>query len=249
LVDELIDSPAFAEHCARHLLDVARYSDSFGALFDNDDINLDAHTYRDWVVQSIQEDRPYNDFLPQQLNADHMSEPNSPDLAALGFLTVGLKFKDCEPDIIDDRFDTIFRGLQGLSITCARCHDYKYDPISTEDYYSLYSVFAEAKEKTVPVYSTEEDQVAFEVYEFELRKHQFAFDRFRDEQREKWFRKPYLQVAEYLLAADAQLADKTPIVVDASVVRSDGLHMALVDRYTADISLCRSRFSLNRHSR
>lgn len=243
LVDELLNSQAFAEHWARHWLDVARYSDSFGALFDSDDINPNAYTYRDWVVQSIQEDRPYDEFLKLQLNADHMSEPNSPDLAALGFLTVGLKFEDHEPDIIDDRLDTIFRGLQGLSISCARCHDHKYDPISTEDYYSLYSVFSEAKEKAVPIYRTDEDRVAFEVYESELRKHQFAFDRYRDEQHEKRFRKPYLQVAEYLLAADAQVADKTPIVVDASGRRSDGLHTTLVDRYIATLASAKSEHS------
>lgn len=94
LIDELIDSQAFGEHWARHWLDVARHSDSMGALFDGDDFKSNAYTYRDWVVRSFQDDLLYNKFLKLQLDADHRTEPNSPDLAALGFLTVGLKFED-----------------------------------------------------------------------------------------------------------------------------------------------------------
>ncbi len=243
LVNELLESQAFAEHWARHWLDVARYSDSIGALFDQDDLNPNAYTYRDWVVQSFQNDLPYNDFLKLQLNADHQTDANSPDLAALGFLTVGLKFEDNEPDIIDDRLDATFRGLQGLTISCARCHDHKYDPISTEDYYSLYSVFAESSETTVPIFRTDEDRVTFGEYEVALRQHQFAFDRYRDEQHEKRFRKPYLQVAEYLLASTATDPNDALLSVDPNGFRTDGLNKTLVDRYIQALETAKSEHS------
>ena len=109
LVDELVDSQAFGERWARHWLDVARYSDSIRALFDENDFNSNAYTYQDWVVRSFQDDLLYNKFLKLQLDADHRTEPNSPDLAALGFLTDGLKFEDNQPDIIDDRSDLSHR--------------------------------------------------------------------------------------------------------------------------------------------
>jgi hypothetical protein len=102
-----------------------------------------AWTYRDWVVKSLHDDLPYDRFVTLQLAADRI-EPPVPreDLAALGFLTVGRTFLGNTHDIIDDRIDLVTRGLLGLTVACARCHDHKYEPISTADYYALHGVFA-----------------------------------------------------------------------------------------------------------
>ncbi len=242
LVDELLESVAFAEHWARHWLDIARYADTFGELEDSDDFNPHAYLYRDWVIQAFQNDLPFDDFIRLQLNADQIVDANAPDLAALGFLTVGNKFENNEQEIIDDRLDTIFRGLQGLTISCARCHDHKYDPITTEDYYSLYGIFAEASETTVPIFQQDEDRDVFARYESELRQLQFAFDRFVDQQRQLRYGKPYQQVASYLLAAaDTESAKK--ISVDKDGQRSDGLHTTIINRYRDVMESAKSEHS------
>ena len=103
---------------------------------------------RDWAVRAFNVDLPYDQFLVKQIAADHQARvQNHPDLAALGFLTLGRKFEGSEPDIIDDRLDVIFRGAQGLSIGCARCHDHKYDPISIRDYYAPLRGFRRGERK------------------------------------------------------------------------------------------------------
>ena len=142
LVDRLLASPRYGQRWARHWLDVARYADTLGYALDN--VSRDypfAYTYRDYVVNALNSDLPYNDFVAQQLAADQLTDdPADPSLAALGFLTVGRKYL-ARPDVIDDRIDVVSRGLMGLTVTCARCHDHKFDGVATEDYYALYGVF------------------------------------------------------------------------------------------------------------
>jgi len=144
LVDRLLASPHFGERWGRHWLDVARYANERGYVGVNVDRTYPyAYTYRDWVIRAFNEDRPYNDFIKLQLAADHLVRgDNKHDLAAMGFLTTGRRFINNIHDIIDDRLDVTFRGLLGLTVTCARCHDHKYDPIPTRDYYSLYGVLS-----------------------------------------------------------------------------------------------------------
>ena len=89
---------------------------------------------------------PYNDFVRHQLAADQLVDEDANELAAMGFLTLGRRFLNNRHDIIDDRIDVTTRGLMGLTVTCARCHDHKYDPIPAADYYSLYGVFASSRE-------------------------------------------------------------------------------------------------------
>ncbi len=142
LVDRLLDSPHYGQRWARHWLDVARYADTAGyALDDNSRDYPFAYTYRDYVVRAFNADLPYNEFVRQQLAADQLTDdPHDPALAALGFLTVGRKYL-ARPDVVDDRIDVVTRGLMGLTVGCARCHDHKFDAIATEDYYALYGVF------------------------------------------------------------------------------------------------------------
>ncbi|MFM8703391.1 MAG: DUF1549 domain-containing protein, partial [Planctomycetia bacterium] len=146
-VERLLASREHAEHWARKWLDLARYADTMGYVLDNADRRYPfAWTYRDWVVEALSRDLPYDQFVTLQLAADQI-EPPVPrgDLAALGFLTVGRTFLGNTHDIIDDRIDLVTRGLMGLTVACGRCHDHKYEPISTADYYALHGIFSSCK--------------------------------------------------------------------------------------------------------
>jgi len=147
-VDQLLASPRFGEHWSRHWLDVARYSDD-GAQAKPFPTSW---VYRDWVVRAFNDDMPYDRFVERQLAADLLDEPDSRHLAALGLLTVGINLPRATdvPENLDDRIDVATRGLLGLSVACARCHDHKYDPIPQKDYYALYSVFLNSPEKIEP---------------------------------------------------------------------------------------------------
>lgn len=146
LVDRYLSSPQYGERWGRHWLDVARYADTRGYAFTQDRRYPYAYTYRDYVIKALNEDLPFDRFVLEQLAADLLSlDPHDPALAALGFLTVGRKFNNRHLDI-DDQIDVVGRGLLGLTVSCARCHDHKYDPIPTQDYYSLYGVFASSQE-------------------------------------------------------------------------------------------------------
>ena len=155
VVDRLLTSPRYGERWARLWLDVARYADTKGYVFNEDRNYYNAYTYRDWVINSFNQDLPYDKFVIAQLAADKLPEVQKGDdkrpLAALGFLTVGRRFLNQEPDIMDDRIDVTMRGLQGMTVACARCHNHKFDPIPTQDYYALYGVFASASEQTPPI--------------------------------------------------------------------------------------------------
>ena len=148
VVDRLLASPRYGEKWGRHWLDVARYADTKGYVFNEDRSYPNAFQYRDWVIRSFNEDLPYDQFITLQLAADRLDLPDEKrrDLAALGFFRVGRRFLNNQNDIIDDRIDTAMRGFQGLSVSCARCHDHKFDPIPTKDYYSLYGIFASSHE-------------------------------------------------------------------------------------------------------
>lgn len=141
IVEDLLASPHYGEKWARHWLDVARYSDSKGYVYAREErFWTHASAYRDWVVQFFNEDRPIDDFLLLQIAADQAAQSDD-DLAAMGFLTLGRRFLGVKHDIIDDRIDVVCRGMMGLTVGCARCHDHKFDPIPIKDYYSLYGVF------------------------------------------------------------------------------------------------------------
>ena len=146
-VDRLLASPQYGERWGRYWLDVSRYSDTKGYVFTEDREYPDAWRYREWVVNSLNNDMPYDEFLKRQLAADRMPGSEDPaQLAAMGYLTLGRRFLNNTPDIIDDRIDVVSRGMLGLTASCARCHDHKFDPIPTADYYSLYGVFASSDE-------------------------------------------------------------------------------------------------------
>ncbi|GEP44048.1 DUF1553 domain-containing protein [Brevifollis gellanilyticus] len=171
LVTKLLASQAYGQRWARHWLDVARYADTDGYQVAGRNINYPyAYTYRDWVVKSLNEDMPYDQFLMNQLAADkmHANEPGHPSLAALGFLNVGDKFISDRNLQIDDRIDVVARGMLGLTVACARCHNHKYDPIPSKDYYAMYSIFNSSEQPeqvNLPVIGKASNEADFKDYE------------------------------------------------------------------------------------
>jgi hypothetical protein len=142
-VDRLLASEHHGERWARYWLDLARYADTRDWQAQAELRYPYAYTYRDYVIASLNADKPYDQFLKEQIAADcYVEHSNAPELAALGFLTIGPQFRNDRLEQAADKIDVIGRGLMGITISCARCHDHKYDPIPIEDYYSLYGVFA-----------------------------------------------------------------------------------------------------------
>ena len=182
-MDRLLASPHYGERWGRHWLDVARYADTKGYVFTEERRYPYSYTYRDYVIRAFNEDLPYDQFVVQQLAADRLplGDDKRP-LAALGFLTLGRRFLNNPPDIIDDRIDVTMRGLPGLTVGCARCHDHKFDPIPTRDYYSLYGVFASSTEpKDLPVIGPSDDPAEAAAFEAELKKRKDAVAAFKEE--------------------------------------------------------------------
>jgi len=153
VVDRLLGSPQYGERWARHWLDVVRYTDSFDARFvGSDQDSIDAWRYRDWVVSAFNRDLPYDQFITQQVAGDLLPPPapdgiNTNGIIATGMYAIGTwgngdADKDkILTDIADDAVDVTCRAFLGLTIACARCHDHKFDPIPTADYYSLAGIF------------------------------------------------------------------------------------------------------------
>ena len=152
VVDRLLASPKLGEQWGRHWLDVSRYSDTKGYVYAREErFFVHAPLYRDWVVKSLSDDMPYDRFIKLQVAADQVAPDDAQAQAAMGFLTIGRRFLGVTHDIIDDRIDVVSRGLLGLTVGCARCHDHKFDPIPTADYYSLYGVFQNSIERRVRI--------------------------------------------------------------------------------------------------
>ena len=170
VVDHLLASPKYGERWGRYWLDIARYADNKGYVFFEDKNYPWAWTYRDYVINSFNNDLPYNQFIIEQIAADKLETKDKKSLAALGFLTVGGHFMGNTHDIIDDRIDVMTRGLMGLTVSCARCHDHKFDPIPTADYYSLYGIMRSSMEPMIaPIYGEEPNTEEYKKFALELK--------------------------------------------------------------------------------
>ena len=149
VVDRLLASSAYGERWGRHWLDVARYADSNG--LDENVAFGNAWRYRDYVVNSFNADKPYNRFVQEQIAGDLLPAEGTPQrheqLTALGFLSIGPKLLaepdkvKLEMDLIDEQIETLGRAFLGMTFGCARCHDHKFDPVPTADYYALAAIF------------------------------------------------------------------------------------------------------------
>lgn len=202
LVDRYLASPRYGERWGRHWLDVARYADTKGYAFNRDRRYPFAYTYRDYVIQALNDDLPFDQFVMEQLAADLIVEqPHDLSLAALGFLTVGRKFNRRHLDI-DDQIDVVGRGLLGLTVTCARCHDHKYDPIPTEDYYSLYGVFASSAEPgELPTIGDPTATPGYAAYKQELDSRRATLDAYTAQLRDEIVESARQHATDYLARA------------------------------------------------
>ena len=162
LVDRLLASPGYGERWGRYWLDVARYAEDNPTSEATNPPYPFAWRYRDWVIEAVSHDMPYDRFVKLQLAADQISGVSRQDLRALGYLGTGPVYhKDARlsKDVIetlftddwDERVDAVSRGLLGLTVACARCHDHKFDPIPTRDYYGLAGVFASTVQAPRPL--------------------------------------------------------------------------------------------------
>jgi mono/diheme cytochrome c family protein len=147
LIDRLLASPHFGERWARHWLDVARFAESHG--FEHDSDRPSAYHYRDFVIRALNQDLPYDMFVKWQIAGDEIAPDNPLALMATGFLAAGVHSTQITQsqvekeryDELDDMTRTLGTAMLGLTVGCARCHDHKYDPIPTRDYYRLLATF------------------------------------------------------------------------------------------------------------
>jgi hypothetical protein len=203
VIDQLLDSPAYGERWSRYWLDIARYADTKGYVFEEERRYPYSYTYRDYVIRAFNEDLPYDRFLKEQLAADQLTPgEDKRALAAMGFLTLGRRFLNNQADIIDDRIDVVTRGMMGLTVGCARCHDHKSDPISIKDYYSLYGVFASSHEPAEkPLLGKSALPKEYPQYVEERKKRLDERAKYREEQDAEALRKVTAQFGDYLLVA------------------------------------------------
>ena len=160
LIDDLMLRPAFGEKWARHWLDLARYADSNGY---EKDLARDQWIYRDWVIEALNEDMPYDQFLIEQLAGDLLPGRTQDQLVATGFMRNGMINEEgaivpeqFRIEGIFDRMDTFGKTALGLTVRCAQCHTHKFDPITHDEYFSLFAFFNETHEAMSWVYSDEQ---------------------------------------------------------------------------------------------
>ena len=174
LIDDLLSRKSYGEKWGRHWLDLVRFADTQGFLAGNRNTKYPfSYTFRDFVIRSFNEDKPYDEFIMQHLAADQMKLKDKRDLAGLGFLTTGERFLNKRHEIINDQIDVTTQGFLAMTVACSRCHDHKFDPIPTADYYSLFGIFDSIQEpglEDLPVIENSTDPVLFKKYEDGLKK-------------------------------------------------------------------------------
>ncbi len=220
LIDRLLASPRYGERWGRHWLDVARYADSTGN--DEDHRYPYAFRYRDYVIQAFNDDMPYSQFVREQLAGDLMSgntedKFNKRAITATGFLALGAKAlaqqdkKKMLYDVYDEQVDVVSKAFLGMTMACARCHNHKFDPILTRDYYSLTGMFASTKSFAKPDAFVSEmllkplvPEAKYKQYQKEqahLKSLKFAVDEYAEQQVQAHSHEMAAKLAAYLTAA------------------------------------------------
>ena len=176
VVDRLLDSPAYGERWGRHWLDPARYAESHG--FEHDYFRPNAYHYRDFVIKALNADMPYDQFVRWQIAGDELAPDDPEALAATGFLGAGVyptqitnrEAERIRYDAMDDMLATTGHAMLALTVGCARCHDHKFDPIPTKDYYRLLSAFTTTVRAEVEIdLGTPEEKAAMLAFEAKLK--------------------------------------------------------------------------------
>ncbi|MBT7255465.1 MAG: DUF1553 domain-containing protein [Planctomycetaceae bacterium] len=159
VIERLLKSPHYGERWGRYWLDVARYSEDQAHTFATKP-NTNGYRYRDWVISAFNRDMPYDQFVKLQIAGDLIGPTTAQPyehIIALGFFGLGAQYykntdrEQAMADELDDRIDTLTRGFLGLTVSCARCHDHKFDPIPTQDYYSLAGIFSSSRLNNTPL--------------------------------------------------------------------------------------------------
>ncbi|GMV99185.1 MAG: hypothetical protein AMXMBFR84_03240 [Candidatus Hydrogenedentota bacterium] len=258
LIDRLLASPRYGERWGRHWLDVVRYTDSFDSRASIVTDPAEIWRYRDWVVNAFNRDMPYDQFLQYQIAGDVLPGPdggfNREGLIATGMLAIGnwpqgdADKEKMVSDIVDDQIDVITRGMLGITMACARCHDHKFDPFTTEEYYGMAGVFFSssilpgpgAKTEGSPILhlpiASKEDLAAREAraaHEKALRDEHAAL---LLQERTTWAQAEAAKTAQYLLATTSDASEAAGL--NAEALRrwlrftNQGVHPALntVDR-------------------
>ena len=244
VVNRLLASPRYGERWGRHWLDVARYSDTKGYVRLKDNPNYPCSwTYRDYVIRAFNEDLPFDQFVMQQLAADQLELGDDPrPLAAMGFLTLGQRFLNSQNDIIDDRIDVVTRGLLGLTVSCARCHDHKFDPVPTRDYYSLHGVFASSIEPHVPpLIVPAAERPRHDAYLQELQRRTDQLQQFLRTQQSKLEKSARERAGEYLLAAQKEQLQANFLAVMFLIDASKDLNPVMTQRWGQLLEQTRKR--------
>jgi len=243
VIDRLLDSDHYGERWGRRWLDVARYGEDQAHTFKARKYPR-GYLYRDWVVQALNADMPYDQFLTNQVAGDLIDKPNRRTrLPALGLFALGPVYyqdngeKDkALADEWDDRVDTLIRGTQSLTISCARCHDHKYDPFSMADYYGLLGIFASSKYQDRPVVSDEVVESKRKA-EAAVKDQQLVIDRFLAEESRHARSQLTGEISNYMLAAwkvkNRQKANPRDRKAYSRIAKSDKLSEELIKRWVA----------------
>lgn len=211
VLDTLLASRHYGERWARHWLDVARYSEGFGGFLDNAGYDH-AWRYRDWVVDALCKDMPWDDFLRLQIAGDLVGEKS--DAIATGFLSLGPTYisdggdpdstAQARAETLSDRIDTLSQGMLGLTVACARCHDHKFDPLPQEDYYSLAGIFNNSATQEIAL---ESDAVvtAYHQHQGMIQAQEKGLEEARRELRESTDEEKKKQIADRIQVQESQL--------------------------------------------
>ena len=221
VIDRLLASPHYGERWARHWLDYARYADE---KFTRQDARLpNMYRYRDWVVQAFNDDMPYDLFVKAQIAADLLPVSNREKLLP------GLGFYALTSEEQDDRVDVTTRTFLGLTVACARCHDHKYDPIPTQDFYSLQGIFKSTQYYEMPLAS--KDVVdAYQKVKNEIKQEKSEIDTFVQTQSKGLASMLATKTSRYMIAAWKVMTGTAPDV--RAVGEQDKLDPEILERWT-----------------
>ena len=194
VIDRLLASPQYGERWGRYWLDVARYSDdSMGSTL-NEPVYPNSFRYRNWVIGALNQDMPYDLFVKAQIAGDSLPASDPAQYAA------GLGFFSLSPEMQDDRVDAVTRGFLGLTVACAQCHDHKFDPIPTKDFYSIQSIFNNTQLHETPL-APKAVVDSWQAQNAKVEKQQKRIETFYENQRAELGRMLASQTARFLLAA------------------------------------------------
>lgn len=238
LVDRLLESPDYGVRWGRHWLDVARYADSNG--LDENVAFGNAWRYRDYVVNAMNQDMPFDRFLIEQIAGDLVPYANKDTHTATGFLALGAKVL-AEPDVeklmmdtIDEQLDTIGKAFMGITMGCARCHDHKFDPIQQADYYRMAAIFKSTqtfsgknfgaiKYWNEHIFATEEENAKIKEADAQIAQKQALANKFKSDETEKLRAAAKSKATDYMIAA-CHVSSMSSLQEIAQAAAPAGLH-------------------------